>query len=465
MLDTILRYSCDLSRGISCTPIRPALLTMDNHAHTIQVACMRGGAAESLTGYAVNGYFIRADGITVPITGSAEGNVATVTLTGPCYAVPGRFQLVVKVSAGDAVSAVFYGDGAVAVSQTDALVDEEHIVPSLEELLRKIEEMEHLAQEAGKVVGMTAQATTLAPGSAATASYADGVLKLGIPRGDVGAPGSGAPYNWLHNSDMTNVINQRGQSSYDGTIYGIDRWKGRAAYQTVSVRTTDITVKATGTSYSGIIQKVENMSKLAGKTITFAAQVLSNVVPNLRILDASGNALASVDGTAQTTQNLILTYTVPSDATADSVIPAIMLRTMASGDYMRIFWAALYEGSYTADTLPTYQPKGYAAEMAECKRYCTILPEQTSCLFSASEQAGKYFAASINFEPMRIIPTVVFDKDIDGKIGVVQGVGFVSEDEFDFSYIKNGALLPSTTNAAYAGKVMSFYGIGLSADL
>ena len=32
-------------------------------------------------------------------------------------------------------------------------------------------------------------------------------------------------------------------------------------------------------------------------------------------------------------------------------------------------WAALYEGEYTADTLPVYLPKGYAAELLECQRY------------------------------------------------------------------------------------------------
>ena len=37
-----------------------------------------------------------------------------------------------------------------------------------------------------------------------------------------------------------------------------------------------------------------------------------------------------------------------------------------SGNYL---WAALYEGEYTAETLPEYQPKGYGAELAECQRY------------------------------------------------------------------------------------------------
>lgn len=39
-----------------------------------------------------------------------------------------------------------------------------------------------------------------------------------------------------------------------------------------------------------------------------------------------------------------------------------------------VVWAALYEGEYTAETLPEYQPKGYAAELAECMRYQYILP-------------------------------------------------------------------------------------------
>lgn len=269
----------------------------------------------------------------------------------------------------------------------------------------------------------------------------------------------------LDNSDFRNPVNQRGQTSYSGTIYGIDRWKGRVVYQTVSVRTTDITITATGTSYSGITQKIGDMSKLAGKTITFAANVWSNVVPNLRIIDANGNVLTSVDGTAQTTQTLILTYTVPSDATSDSVIPTILCRTTASGDYIRLYWAALYEGSYDASTLPAYQPKGYAAELAECQRYYQFIPEQTSCAFSTSAQSDKYFSSSISFAPMRITPTVTLKKDSNGYIGVVQGVAFVSASEFDFAYKLNGTLLPSTTNANYAGKVVSLYGIELNADL
>ena len=276
--------------------------------------------------------------------------------------------------------------------------------------------------------------------------------------------GQGA-HNLLDNSDFRNPVNQRGAITYEGAGYGIDRWKCRVVLQTMEVRSSDITITATGGSYAGILQKVENMSKLAGKTVTFAAKIYSNVAPELVFFDASGQTLALKIGITGATQTIILTYDVPSDATADSVVPTILLRTSASGDYMRIYWAALYEGAYTVDTLPAYVPKGYAAELAECQRYYQFIPEQTSCAFSTSAQSNKYFASSINFPQMRIAPTVSLKKDSNGYIGVVQGVAFVSASEFDFAYKLNGTLLPATTNANYAGKVMSFYGIELNADL
>ena len=54
--------------------------------------------------------------------------------------------------------------------------------------------------------------------------------------------------------------------------------------------------------------------------------------------------------------------TITYDASAKTV-------TITTTEATVIAWAALYEGSYTADTLPPYTPKGYAAELAECQRY------------------------------------------------------------------------------------------------
>lgn len=62
------------------------------------------------------------------------------------------------------------------------------------------------AASAAEITGMTAQAETLPAGSDATASYADGVLTLGIPRGADGSGGSGARYSFADPNTDGNII-------------------------------------------------------------------------------------------------------------------------------------------------------------------------------------------------------------------------------------------------------------------
>lgn len=218
MLDAILSFACDLDRGVERTLIRPALLTGDSQAHTFRLTVNRSGVNADIAGASVSAYFVRADGVTVPITGSVEGSVALVTLPEGCYRVPGRFQLVVKLSTGGGISTVFWGDGAVAASDTDAILDEEGVIPSLDEVLAQVAAAEAAAASANSaassantaassastaasranaaaasIEAIGAEATTLAPGSEATASWTtvDGakVLMIGVPQGIQGPQG------------------------------------------------------------------------------------------------------------------------------------------------------------------------------------------------------------------------------------------------------------------------------------
>ena len=218
MLDAVLSFVCDLDKGVERTLIRPALLTGDKQAHTFRIAVSRSGEDAALTGASVSAYFVRADGVTVPITGSVEGSAAVVTLPGGCYRVPGRFQLVVKLAMDSGISTVFWGDGAVAASDTDAILDEEGVIPSLDEVLAQVAAAEAAAASANSAAAsatgaassantaairadaaaasieqISAQATTLAPGSEATAAWStvDGakVLTIGVPQGIHGPQG------------------------------------------------------------------------------------------------------------------------------------------------------------------------------------------------------------------------------------------------------------------------------------
>ena len=127
-----------------------------------------------------------------------------------------------------------------------------------------------------------------------------------------------APRNLLDNSDFTSLVFQAGIGGNHGTItYAVDRW----ILDSGTVSEADVGLTLNGT----IRQKLE--SPPTGETSAFVGMV-------------SGTASISyADGAVTIT---------------------------SSGGVLK--WAALYDGVYSAATMPEYQSKGYAAELMECRR-------------------------------------------------------------------------------------------------
>lgn len=530
MLDTVLSFACDLDRGIDRTAIRPALLTGDSQAHTFRIAVSRSGQAVPLAGAVVSGYFVRADGVTVPITGSASGSTASVTLTDGCYNVPGRFQLVVKLSLSGETSTVFWGDGAVASSRTDAVLDDEGVIPSLDELLAQIAATEAAAASANSaasaansaassansaasrantaaasVESMSAKATTLSPGSQATASMAtvDGVkvLTIGVPqgiqgpqgpKGDPGKDGSGSvstvngvepvqgnvtltasdvgalpeggtaanasllggkapeyylqPMNLLDNSDFSNPVAQAGLNGTHGsTVYAVDRWIANGCTAEQSTGCLKLT---TSRSYAHIWQKVTGV---AGKTLTCAAKFSGAGVGAIRVYDESiTTKYAEVKNISVVG---CVAFTVPDDVDTITVLLYPNQESVSSG---LIYWAALYEGSYTADTLPPYVPKGYAAELAECRRYYKVIDVYVAPWLLETTTLRRYY---VGYEPMRTTPTV----DVSGLKEYATWTDLAST--MNPYNIKNNRVLISATAETTSTRIYMGGSIALSADL
>lgn len=165
------------------------------------------------------------------------------------------------------------------------------------------------------------------------------------------------PRNLLDNSDFRNPVNQREQTSYTGSGYCLDRWyTDMGNYVTVTVGNGKITLHK---SSSGGDFKQTLPVDLTGKTMTYAVMTADgNIYCKSAVISGSSNfkqiaglkaylGVCVVDG--QTVFRIY--FNDSSDIT------------------LELEWAALYEGSYTADTLPPYVPKGYAVELAECMRY------------------------------------------------------------------------------------------------
>jgi hypothetical protein len=155
------------------------------------------------------------------------------------------------------------------------------------------------------------------------------------------------PRNLLDNSNFLQPVNQRLQTTYKGPVYTIDRWRLWQAAGAVNV--TDLGIAVSGDrlfSYVGLgLVDEDGLYTLAAKTSDGALDVVAGV-------PRSGVAGAKCH--------------IGYDANADKAWVAL------EGGHTYV-WAALYEGVYTAETLPEYQPKGYSAELQECMRYFSCI--------------------------------------------------------------------------------------------
>lgn len=224
---------------------------------------------------------------------------------------------------------------------------------------------------------LTADELTAMDTAARAALYADGARVLKVTNGETvvlltlnaeGATqwaGGEMPRNLLDNSDFTNPVNQRGVTSFaggSGIVNGYisaDRW---LFYGTGTAFEISDRLKATndGTATCGVAQR---LMLEAGKTYTLACKA-----------KITGTVYLSygINGTANTgSKNLnaddelhVFTFTA-EESSADGLYNA-RIRTTASACTIQMDWLDLYEGSYTADTLPPHVPKDKNAELDAC---------------------------------------------------------------------------------------------------
>ena len=103
----------------------PALFITDaRRAHRITVTVLRAGNPVDLGGTAVSGTVkhLRA-GTTIPLSGSAQGSIASVTLPPAAYAQPGDIEIYVTLTSGDVQNCIFAATGCVFPSSTDRVAD------------------------------------------------------------------------------------------------------------------------------------------------------------------------------------------------------------------------------------------------------------------------------------------------------------------------------------------------------
>ena len=230
------------------------------------------------------------------------------------------------------------------------------------------------------------------------------------------------PYNLLDNSDFAHPIAQAGVNGAHGaTGYAVDRWR-RTSGATVSQAADGLKIVSDKTSWTaGIQQRIE--AKRFADVMTFAVRGVFPVACRLYVYIGSGTTnfgTAYFQGDAAE-RTLVLKLTKPDGLTGDEVVNVyISPDTGSTGTAAVVRWAALYVGEYTAETLPPYVPKGYAAELAECLRYYRKIKADAQT-FAGYATSGNAYAFIPLAQAMRIAPTVTGGGKFYYTLGSTQG--------------------------------------------
>ena len=114
--------------------LRGTAFTEEAGAHTFRISGKdAAGEAVALSG-SVLAKILRADNVTVDVSGSVSDGVASVTLVGDCYNVPGRFSIVVYLSDGTSTVAIYAAVGNIYRATSGTELDSGTTVPSLQQL-------------------------------------------------------------------------------------------------------------------------------------------------------------------------------------------------------------------------------------------------------------------------------------------------------------------------------------------
>lgn len=256
----------------------------------------------------------------------------------------------------------------------------------------------------------------------------------------------GNPHNLLDNSDFRNPVNQRGiTSGTHSTGYKFDRWAFFNGAELAIAGNSHISLRPTG-EYVDLWQNLEEYATLNGKTFTFAAKI--HYLGESKTVVAEFAMCQEGLGINLTADGRIKLYSINSRN--------VNIRIAAECGFE---WVALYEGEYTAETLPEYQPKGYGAELAECQRYYQVLPFK---LMTATSE-NKVLPGREYKVPMRVVPTAtIFTPAGDGYIATW---GNDTAFTVEAVYTQQDSIVYVTaTEQTTVGKPIG-YGVKLSADL
>lgn len=193
--------------------------------------------------------------------------------------------------------------------------------------------------------------------------------------------------NLLDNWYFVDPINQRGQTEYTGTVYGIDRWKNNTDQTKQAIDAHGLLLQKANDMSTGvrnIYQPIDNFQNLKGKTLTLSVLVYKAVGGRVTT-HFSGLNIGSALGAASEKPFLITTSGVVSDSISNLFVH-IRVEADTSDNYAIIEAVKLELGSQqtlahqdaSGNWVLNDPPPNKALELAKCQRYMIELASNLS---------------------------------------------------------------------------------------
>lgn len=337
-------YRVDLCKPVHLIQMDVPFFKGDKNAHRFHVTLERNGCTIDACEISATGYMVRADKQTVIWDAQVNGCDIYLTMPASCYAVPGRFRLLLRVTSGDTVETALWVEGSIRESATDIIVDPDNILPNLEELLAQIDDLKSITAEAKETVEVLNTASIVSTGSGALVNVTDAAA----------LPVQSLVSTIRPNTDGVTAVTltHTGRNMVSHLDYEVTR--GHSA----TVITDDvIDVKTPGSFDYGKIE----VSIKGGVTYTLVIDwevygrdesATGNSVGSYRISPLQSSA-TQVSTTANGLKRYVRTYTPAEDTVAQILWYPNANPSVRASSRSRVM---LLEGAYTADTAPAFEP-------------------------------------------------------------------------------------------------------------
>ena len=447
-----IRCAVELDKPLTVRRERWLLAQGDANANAIVAEVYQtAGNPYDLTGCTVILTFVRPDNLALPpIEAEISGNTAIATLRDACYEVSGMYVATMQLRKDGAERTILWLIGDVKGKDIDGIVDPDHEIISIEDLMATAAEAQKAANAANTAAARANAGAERAEQLQIDASgLAGDSNKLGDKPPEYYLPA----VNLLDNSDFS--IAQAGYNGLHGsTRYAADRWStGENGVLTVS---GEIKTYTSNSGYIFMSQNLWNDGRDKGKSYTLAIELGDGTVR------ACSGTVPSYDVSSQTViaeMYIAIAFSVLiiKEANGYFVVRLDAKITGATASFKHVW---LVEGTYTAETLPPFVPKGYAVELAECQSVYLPLSYDPLGNGYTTGGGGKAYIIIPTPVPMRTdaksIPSIIYDTSdfyvrCNGTDYLASSVGVLAKRGENFIIVElvNSDLPPRQVVAAY----------------